>query len=1181
MNLKFSKIILFLFFASNVINAQTKNVNFFTAVNEQLKKQEEKKGDEGEQSEGGTYKMYEKMKRVWGPRLSPHGDFSIAAKAMGEYYDYYNESIKKRTNQRSSDVPNWRPLGPTKNISDRIGGKQVGRIDAVGYPPEYDGQSNKTYYVGTPFGGLWKTKDDGYNWEVANTDQLPIASVSDIAFNKFNGNHVFISTGIGDLGGFNYGANAGGTNPYWTMGVYRSMDSSETWEPINGGLYEKGTPLYEKGGVIRRIISDPNNPNIMFAATSVGIYKTTNAMAQNSNSVEWYLVFNTQTLSLHDEELKGLEFKPDDSGVIYASGRNIYRSKNGGNIWEVISNQDFGLNLDELPGSNLEGFRIGRINIAVTPADPNRLYAYVVSLVDNSCSSWGSTKGILHILELQNNMWDTGQWEVIHEDLNPCGEEKRVDRIAIAASEIDPNLVYYGTTIVKGRIPQNNGNYEFKPVSKYWMAGFHPDVHAIEMIPNSNTSYRVGNSQGNRSIGSEKIVAGHDGGVSVSGNTFEGQNTSWEYRNNGLNNTLIWCFDDYEFDKDFMIISLQDNGTWLNGIEGNEDEWDKHIFGGDGYGVQINDYDKRFAFLLNNGAFKKYDYLLNNSQYELNTLPPNNSISTTFKMDQMPQREREIQIGFSEIYRRLKDDVLSSDTHENIWKLKSDIVNDGNFEHWNRQITDYIISDKNPNYQYIATRGNTLDSQFIKGSLYRSTTAESCDLNNPNSNCFKNITNNIPVVIPPGAEEGFTPVITGIAIDPENPERVWVSLTGYYKNRRVFYSDNAGDTWTNADPNGKLAELRLPANNIVYQEGSNDRLYLATDAGVYTKDANSDWYKYGDLPNVRVTELKINRCNNLLRASTYGRGLWEIDLIANEDPKNDYFIDEDKNWDVDFKLLKNLRIKNNSELTVESNVEVLLPAASKVVVEEGSKLIVEEGASFVSCGECAEIVFEVEGTLIVQTDNLSPKYRIKKGRNAIVVLPNGISCNSFEEEIIINGSISGNYTAANEINSNNSTYNNNNNSHLKSGREINLTPGLYATSGFFAEIIPILNDCVGGDCDEEMKRANKGEFRQTYFVRDSEYSEESYEESYENFEENIGNFEVYPIPFENQINFKLSDSKVKISNVKLFDTLGKVVYYSKELNSNKIILENNLSKGVYILSLEINGKVYTKKIAKK
>jgi PKD repeat protein len=101
-------------------------------------------------------------------------------------------------------------------------------------------------------------------------------------------------------------------------------------------------------------------------------------------------------------------------------------------------------------------------------------------------------------------------------------------------------------------------------------------------------------------------------------------------------------------------------------------------------------------------------------------------------------------------------------------------------------------------------------------------------------------------------------------------------------------STDAGLTWTNYStglPN-------IPANCIIYQNGSNDGVYIGMDVGVYYRDNTlSTWSLFNTgLPNTVISELDIQYSTQKLRAATYGRGLWESDLftIPNSPPVTDF-----------------------------------------------------------------------------------------------------------------------------------------------------------------------------------------------------------------------------------------------------------------------------------------------------
>ncbi|HWY98802.1 MAG TPA: T9SS type A sorting domain-containing protein, partial [Bacteroidia bacterium] len=135
---------------------------------------------------------------------------------------------------------------------------------------------------------------------------------------------------------------------------------------------------------------------------------------------------------------------------------------------------------------------------------------------------------------------------------------------------------------------------------------------------------------------------------------------------------------------------------------------------------------------------------------------------------------------------------------------------------------------------------------------------------------WKNITGTLPVSLV---------YISGIAVDPNNPQRLWVTFSGWNKIYKVFKSTNGGATWTNIS--GGLPNL--PVNCITYQPGSPDGIYLGTDKGVYYMDnTTSGWIPFNaGLPNVEVFDLKIYSPGNLLLAATFGRGTWETPTYVN------------------------------------------------------------------------------------------------------------------------------------------------------------------------------------------------------------------------------------------------------------------------------------------------------------
>jgi len=120
--------------------------------------------------------------------------------------------------------------------------------------------------------------------------------------------------------------------------------------------------------------------------------------------------------------------------------------------------------------------------------------------------------------------------------------------------------------------------------------------------------------------------------------------------------------------------------------------------------------------------------------------------------------------------------------------------------------------------------------------------------------------------------------ITAIACSDTDPNKAWITYSGFSNINKVFQTNDLGASWINLS-----ASLpNVPVNYITYVNGSNDATYIGTDLGIYYKDAGLNVWEpfYNGLPNVIVTQLHINYSIGKIRASTYGRGIWESDLYV-------------------------------------------------------------------------------------------------------------------------------------------------------------------------------------------------------------------------------------------------------------------------------------------------------------
>jgi len=139
--------------------------------------------------------------------------------------------------------------------------------------------------------------------------------------------------------------------------------------------------------------------------------------------------------------------------------------------------------------------------------------------------------------------------------------------------------------------------------------------------------------------------------------------------------------------------------------------------------------------------------------------------------------------------------------------------------------------------------------------------------------------------------------ISGVATDSSDAsgKTAFVTIMGFTGGSgHVWKTTNAGADWT--DFSGNLPDS--PANAVVVYPPM-QQVFVATDVGVFASLTSSpNWTELGPnpttdqpgyLPNVAVTALNIFHYGSqqLLRAATYGRGIWEFNLVVTPDFKLD------------------------------------------------------------------------------------------------------------------------------------------------------------------------------------------------------------------------------------------------------------------------------------------------------
>jgi len=120
--------------------------------------------------------------------------------------------------------------------------------------------------------------------------------------------------------------------------------------------------------------------------------------------------------------------------------------------------------------------------------------------------------------------------------------------------------------------------------------------------------------------------------------------------------------------------------------------------------------------------------------------------------------------------------------------------------------------------------------------------------------------------------------ITDITFDPNDDSTLIVTYNRYQNdNQKIYLSHDLGANWTNITDN--LGNM--PIRTVVIDHSKDSYIYVGGEIGVYSRamEGPATWNLYSpNLPNCTVRDLEIQYGSNVLRASTWGRGLWEYTL---------------------------------------------------------------------------------------------------------------------------------------------------------------------------------------------------------------------------------------------------------------------------------------------------------------
>src|SRR5438874_1276924 len=170
--------------------------------------------------------------------------------------------------------PNWVPLGPLAVPGGQTyGGTRVlisGRVTAIAPHPT---NANRIF-IGTSRGGVWRTDDAADTWTPLGDNQ-PSLAIGALAIARSNPDVLYAGTGEGNVQLYSTTVpTSSAPGAYVGIGVLRSVDGGTTW------THHAATLL--AGRSFYRIAVDPTNHNRAFAATSLGLCRTTDGATWTS-----------------------------------------------------------------------------------------------------------------------------------------------------------------------------------------------------------------------------------------------------------------------------------------------------------------------------------------------------------------------------------------------------------------------------------------------------------------------------------------------------------------------------------------------------------------------------------------------------------------------------------------------------------------------------------------------------------------------------------------------------------------------------------------------------------------------------------------------------------------------------------------------------------------------------------